>query len=269
MLAIGDLTKMQEQDDYDQTQSTSSATGSLPNKIDELREAALMIAGTRDESGDIVLGICEEPRDQAADSLQPHDVLAYARKTGLSSSEVEEGWKEFFGLPHHRPGLITEETLNKVIREKCHITEYRHIPNHLWPRQSKVNSLGVMDFYEYLMWWNAVKFSEEVLVPDPRERILRRKAREHGLSFRDVEDIAGVFDMCDLDSNGVIDHEELKKLIVTVLRSSECEITPPVLQYYRRQLDLDGDGQITFHEFVMWCVRHNGVGNLSVPRQRK
>eukprot|EP00929_Paragymnodinium_shiwhaense_P098862 TRINITY_DN6037_c0_g1_i1.p1 TRINITY_DN6037_c0_g1~~TRINITY_DN6037_c0_g1_i1.p1 ORF type:complete len:492 (-),score=71.96 TRINITY_DN6037_c0_g1_i1:275-1750(-) len=184
--------------------------------------------------------------------LSTAQVVAYAAEAGLRPHEVKDEWEVFGSFPQTSPGVITKESFDTLLRRKCHLSKDSVIPRHLWPQRTNVNTIGVIAFGEYLLWWNSVKFSEAVLVSDYKEKLLRQAAREAGLSLREVEDIAQVFDRFDADNSGHIDQEEFVEVLKVVLNSNATELTPPMVKFYWRQIDEDGDGDITLREFLLW-----------------
>eukprot|EP00929_Paragymnodinium_shiwhaense_P098864 TRINITY_DN6037_c0_g2_i1.p1 TRINITY_DN6037_c0_g2~~TRINITY_DN6037_c0_g2_i1.p1 ORF type:complete len:520 (-),score=58.12 TRINITY_DN6037_c0_g2_i1:72-1631(-) len=158
------------------------------------------------------------PLEVIVELLKPGEVHAYARETGLSPAEVQEEWSSFARMPKTVvPGVITKASFASLLRRKCHLSHDCDIPGYLWPSRSSLDSTGFIDFNDYLLWWNSVKYSEEAMVSDPKEKLLRQAAREAGLSLREVEDIAQVFDSFDVDDSGTICQSEFKEVLKKVM----------------------------------------------------
>jgi len=114
---------------------------------------------------------------------------------------------------------------------------------------------GVVDFEEYLMWCLNHAWAEELLVTDPKERELRKIARDRGFNLPEVEKVKRVFDRFDTDGGGVIDEQEFRKVITELMRVQDSDdLTQRKLVQLWKGVDTDGNGQVKFEEFLVWYL---------------
>eukprot|EP00929_Paragymnodinium_shiwhaense_P076310 TRINITY_DN39210_c0_g1_i2.p1 TRINITY_DN39210_c0_g1~~TRINITY_DN39210_c0_g1_i2.p1 ORF type:complete len:860 (-),score=122.92 TRINITY_DN39210_c0_g1_i2:517-3096(-) len=181
--------------------------------------------------------------------LRPHELVAFARMSGLSLHEVQAEWTEFSKLPQLEGGGITLDTFEQQVRRKCNLTPYHHLPHHFRP----CDHFGNVRFQDYLLWWSSVQFTEEVLVPDPRARMLREASRDLGLSLKDAEDIEYVFDKFDADRSGCLDEEEFVQVLKQLLHV-RAEVSSPTFKHYWQHATSGRDDKVTICMFLRWYV---------------
>lgn len=91
------------------------------------------------------------------------------------------------------------------------------------------------------------------MMPSPTERRTRQLAREHGMPLPDVEALTNFFNEFDTDGSGEIDEDEFRGILYKIIGvKTETDVPLKRLQRYWREVDMDGDGSITFNEFLIW-----------------
>ena len=151
----------------------------------------------------------------------------------------------FKALDPHGTGRVPYQDVVKLLNSG----EYDLSPGEIRTLmcQFDINNDGTVDYLEWvaaLMDWNKEEEDQEWV------RWLKK-----------------VFDRFDQDQNGTISTEELEHMICEELGDGTCipDTVPAVL----RQADMDGDGELSFDEFV--DLLHCGAGDVLelFPSRRK
>jgi len=106
-------------------------------------------------------------------------------------------------------------------------------------------------------------FREEDL--EAKEQDIRSLSRRVGISIPDTETIQMHFEAFNLDGNG-ISREELPDLLSS-LTDSRVELSQANLNDLWRSMDTNGDGRISFSEYLVWHVANCGAPRLSMGRR--
>jgi len=93
--------------------------------------------------------------------------------------------------------------------------------------------------------------------------MLRRLAKKHGLSCVMLEDLHQFFTQHDKDGSGAIKRQEFDELMSRLHGSKDAYDLPQgrLLSFWD-QADLDGNGEITFEEFLAWFIRYFVTSDL-------
>merc|ERR1719282_30412 len=189
------------------------------------------------------------------------EILVFlARKHQLPYAEVRQRHKEFSMLDFDADGRLTIQEFEETVRIMCNLPRGaplpKHVVKHHWVSVD-VNAKGTIDFEEFLLWATQTAYTEEVLVPDPSERRLRKMAKENGLYISDVERVKVVFDRYDSDGSDRIDESEFKNVLCTLMKVKDpSDISDTKLHRYWREVDLDCSGEVNFEEFLNWYIKH-------------
>lgn len=181
-------------------------------------------------------------------------IVPLARKHNLRIDDVKKKWEQFHMFDSNGDIVLCAEEFQKVVRVLTGIPDNEHLPTHLFSAAfaaSDTDSDGSINFEEFLLWSNGVQYCEEMMVPDPEERLIRRIAREHGMDIVEVERIKGIFDRFDLDKSKAIEEQEFKDLVCELLRTSTQEFSENRLKRYWREVNPAG-GTLAFKEFAVW-----------------
>lgn len=98
---------------------------------------------------------------------------------------------------------------------------------------------GEIDYPEFAAWWSTddrfkkLQLSEEKLVV--------------------LQACSDFFQAFDEDGNGVLDRSEFTKCHETLVA---CEVTTDPFEKFLANIDTDGDGHVSFNEYVTWLVSH-------------
>jgi len=116
---------------------------------------------------------------------------------------------------------------------------------------------GYIDFREFVQWYFAHGFSEELLVVSEDAVSVRKLSRTYHVSIEYVENIKKFFDECDDDKTGELVMSEFQTVLQKCLHvPSGCDISPNRVQYFWSQIDTDSSGSITFGEFLAWWLKY-------------
>jgi Ca2+-binding EF-hand superfamily protein len=219
-----------------------------PNVLNSLKGKKSMLAGRR-----------HIPQD---DNIDFNQVVQVAKNQNLSVDEVHEKMKDFMRFDKAGNGFLSMEEFEATVRKVCNVDADAKTPEHLLTRhwQSVDQDMdGKVSFEEYVVWSMEVAYSEEVLVPDAGERLLRHLAREHGFAITEVERIKQIFDEFDTDKSGVIEQEEFFNVIMKLMKvKNPRDVSKKKLERYWAEADTDHSGEITFEEYLLWYTRCAG-----------
>jgi len=219
-----------------------------PNVLNSLKGQKSMLAGRR-----------HIPQD---DNIDFNQVVQVAKNQNLSVDEVHEKMKDFMRFDKAGNGFLSMEEFEATVRKVCNVDADAKTPEHLLTRhwQSVDQDMdGKVSFEEYVVWSMEVAYSEEVLVPDAGERLLRHLAREHGFAITEVERIKQIFDEFDTDKSGVIEQEEFFNVIMKLMKvKNPRDVSKKKLERYWAEADTDHSGEITFEEYLLWYTRCAG-----------
>jgi len=158
---------------------------------------------------------------------------------------------------------LSKDEFEDAVRSICHLPRDAPLPDHLLDRHWSylgVDKDGTIDFEKFLVWSTRTAYTEEILVPDLKERRIRQIAKEHGLYLPDVERIKSIFDKYDGDKNGTIEWLEFKKMfdasvqwhefVVQLAKGIERtgKLTDAVLRREFCQIDKDMNGSLDIDE---------------------
>ncbi|CAE7258049.1 CABP5 [Symbiodinium natans] len=87
-----------------------------------------------------------------------------------------------------------------------------------------------------------------------QERTLRRIAKAYNLEIMQIDRLKDVFDKYDADGSGQIDHSEFREVLCCLLGAAPDDISQQMLDRYWVEADVNGDGDISFEEFVAPCL---------------
>eukprot|EP00929_Paragymnodinium_shiwhaense_P098497 TRINITY_DN59971_c0_g3_i1.p1 TRINITY_DN59971_c0_g3~~TRINITY_DN59971_c0_g3_i1.p1 ORF type:complete len:436 (+),score=84.34 TRINITY_DN59971_c0_g3_i1:118-1425(+) len=187
-------------------------------------------------------------------------VMRVARKHCLPIDDVRPIWRDFLKLDANKNGLLDYQEFAQAVRLRCNIPETEPVPLHLLDHQWKVIVNGLdrrsVGFEEYVLWTVNTQFAEEVLVPDEKERILRKVARDHDLLLVDVERLQEAFNRYDTDKSGSICQIEFRYMLEELLSiKTPSDLPRSVLMRYFREADQNSSGEIDFEEFLLWHTK--------------
>eukprot|EP00397_Hematodinium_sp_SG-2012_P032626 GEMP01034753.1.p1 GENE.GEMP01034753.1~~GEMP01034753.1.p1 ORF type:complete len:399 (+),score=71.63 GEMP01034753.1:85-1281(+) len=110
-------------------------------------------------------------------------------------------------------------------------------------------------FDEFLDWYRAMAFCEFFCVP-PAHRSLRALGRKYNISIPAVEHLRARFDQIDLNGSGYIDYSEFRLLMRNLFNAKDVYDLPDRrIWSYWCALDANGDGMVTFDEYLLWYYR--------------
>lgn len=198
--------------------------------------------------------------DSRADAAEAADCIRLSKKHRLAIEEVRWRLHEFHDLDKNGNELLSRDEFEEAIRRYLKMPAGMPLPPHLFDTHwlsVDFDSDDCVDFEEFLAWTVKTAYTEEVLVPNPEERNLRRIARANALCLYDVERIKTAFDEFDTNGNGSIDTEEFRSVLLKLLKvKNPGDISGQKLQRWWREIDVDGSGSITFEEFLLWYMKY-------------
>jgi len=184
------------------------------------------------------------------------DSIALAKQHGLSMATVKAARDEFREFDVDGRERLTPQQFEAAMRKRCNLSPTQPIPASLRLAalcNADHLSHGEVNFEEFLLWSQSVKFVEATLVTDTKDRRLRQYAREHRLDFVRVERLERIFNSCDTDHSGYIEWSEFRKALHSMLKVKEStDISEAKLLRYWKEADLNSDGRLSFPEFLAW-----------------
>jgi len=115
-----------------------------------------------------------------------------------------------------------------------------------------------INFHDFVQWFFTNGFRDEINIFDEstEQRYLKKVARKHEVSLKDVEACNDKFKRTDLNSNGVIEYDEFEVLIHSMMRLAESEKLPHArMETLWRDADTDGNGGLDFEEFMAFWIK--------------
>lgn len=217
-----------------------------------------------DSHGTVVWAQESHKRSNSNETDNINDVVMLAKKHCVSLEEVRRQWDEFRTFDTKGKGYLSFEEFEQLVRKKCNLLPEDDIPSHLLEEQCrKIGIASWVKFEAYLAWSMATAFFEEVMVPDPAQRHLRKLAREYRVNYDDIDGIKAVYDSFDSDGSGSIDANEFRQVLVELvtkgpkatLRDVHAAPSERVTQRYFKEVDKNGNGIIDFVEFLTWFLK--------------
>lgn len=200
-------------------------------------------------------------RGNKNDSESIVDIVALAKKHCLHLDEVRKLWDEFRTLDVKGRGSLSFEEFEQAVRKKCNLTQDEEIPSYLLEEQcKKIGIASWIKFEAYLCWAVATAFSEEVMVPDPAQRYLRKLARDYKVPFDDIEMLKALYDRYDEDGSGGIDLNEFRQVLIELHANNNAGVksagpNDKTIKRYFTEVDKDESGTVEFEEFLEWFLQ--------------
>jgi len=207
------------------------------------------------------LPTADEKDERSKQDISFDLIVPLARKHNLRVDEVKKKWEQFHMFDSDGDIVLSAEEFQKVVRVLAGIPDDEHLPAHLFSAAWSAGDTdrdGSINFEEFLLWSNGVQYSEEMMVPDPEERLMRRIARENDMDIVAVERIKAIFDRFDLDKSKAIEEQEFKDLVCELLRTSTQDFSENRLKRYWREVNPAG-GTLAFKEFAIWWSQTFGM----------
>merc|ERR1719262_517085 len=89
-------------------------------------------------------------------------------------------------------------------------------------------------------------------------------AKRYNVSAVMIDQVKRDFDRFDENKNGVIDQQEFRNLLVSILKIKERDLSANRVSRFFKEVDLDGNGAVDFAEFTKWYLKYfNGDGSTN------
>jgi len=187
------------------------------------------------------------------DEFSFDNIMALAKKHNLRADEVKKRWEQFHKYDKDGDVVLSQQEFQKVVRSLIGLPDTEPIPDHLfnacWAAGDTDND-GNINFEEFLLWSTGVQYTEEMMVPDPEERMLRCVAREHGLELDEVERLKPRFDKFASDKAGITEHE-FHDLVCELLHTNTQDFSDLRMKRHWREVNPSG-GKLRFADFAVW-----------------
>jgi len=203
-------------------------------------------------------------------------IVSLAKRHNLRVDEVKKKWEQFHMFDSNGDVVLSMQEFQRVVRSLCGIPDREAIPSHLFNAcwtESDTDKDGCINFEEFLLWSNGVQYTEEMMVPDPEERMLRSIAREHGLELQKVERLKGPFDKYDVDHIGVSE-QQFHDLVCDLLHTNTQDFSDHRMKRHWREVNPSG-GKLSFKDFAVWWnntfnekgeLLRNPMATMTTPR---
>ncbi|CAE7679407.1 unnamed protein product, partial [Symbiodinium pilosum] len=97
---------------------------------------------------------------------------------------------------------------------------------------------------DFVSWYNNKQWSEEIMVPDPQERKLRRFCKQQGFKITDVERVKAAFDKADKDGSGYLDQQEFQQVYSKLEGIDISQVNETKFRILWQEVDEDFSGSI-------------------------
>jgi hypothetical protein len=200
--------------------------------------------------------------NEVANAQKEPRLSALAKKHLMSIHELRELRAEFLAQNINGDGRLSLDEFKMLICRWCNLPDTYTLPPHLL--NSELPTYRSINFEEVVSWVQCHGYVEEICVPDPLQRELRKVAREHGLDIPTVESLKQVFDNFDFDESGTIEVEEFHEMFTKLTglsKHQDLDSIKKTLNRYWAEMDTDHSGTITFVEFVrMYLLETRSAG---------
>ncbi|GHP04881.1 hypothetical protein PPROV_000363300 [Pycnococcus provasolii] len=177
--------------------------------------------------------------------------------TELSATELEEFILEvFLEADEDGNGILDRREMKKVLSSSTFNFKKKQIRSIM--AECDENDDGVIEYREFVPLMvglvQAMKAKEDAeAAKEEEEEEARAEAEEYllrGMSREQLEQMmANVFRAADSDGSGYLDRSEFRNC----LKSAELGLTKKDINMLMAEVDIDGDGKITYDEFVPLC----------------
>lgn len=196
--------------------------------------------------------------DEGESATQEFDkCMALAKKLRLPLRVVRHYCAAFEQIDADGNGALSPMEFERVVRELCGVAPGSCTPPHLLEQQWNLlnqNKTGFVGPEEFILWSRSVAFNEEITVPS-EERAFRELARKHQWPLNEVDDTKAMFDRFNKDQSGSVGESEFCDILCHVMNVKDKSDVPAMtLQRYFREVDVDGSGDVTFEEFLLWYL---------------
>lgn len=191
-----------------------------------------------------------------------------AEKTGMPRGQVTTLWKAFKCYDSTGRGKLSPHEFQALLRSmlRDQYPSVTDIPRSLFMwRDGKASEVDVgedeedlVDFQEFLTWISQHSFTEQWLLT-PEQRKIRSWARMFDVPVPEVELIKRQYDRFDLNHNGRIEFNEFHDLLGVLLNTRNVpnySLPERRTRSFWRDIDVNRDGVIDFHEFIPWYLRY-------------
>jgi len=186
-------------------------------QVDDIQEEVEKLIKKMDKDGDGDIGLIE-----------------FASVMGLED-EVE-GYRSLFEkVDEDGNGYVDHQELTKVLEESRIPHPKREADAMLRTAQKRRGQVLTFDEFVALMLFNApIRKRPPLVSREPLSEVIIAQLQE-------------VFNKYDIDKNGTIDKKELKELLRV---EQNYDATPHELRVLMKRIDLNGDGRLSFAEFI-------------------
>jgi hypothetical protein len=219
-------------------------------------------------------------RSASKETREFDEVMQVAKKHKLNVEVVRDKMKDFISHDKAGNGYLSNREFDVVVRKVCNVPNNQQTPSHLldgqW-RQVDVGKDGKVDidkdgkvsFEEFVLWSMETAYMEEVLVPDPQERLMRKLAREFQLAITEVGKIKTSFDSFDTNKSGAIEKDEFFHAVMKLMNvKNPSDVSEKKLSRYWAEADRDRNGQISFEEFLrLMRIIQDGIDKYKLNKE--
>lgn len=195
------------------------------------------------------------------------ELAMLSRQSDIDLEEVQELKHVFDSFDKTRSGLLNKAGFSALVRAAFLLDKKEEVPEELldgrwFELQSMENPIATIDFDGFLLWYQANRFVEQLLITKSL-RLVRDLARRHDLQFANVERIYRVFADFDVNFSGMIELPEFRALVSALLcTGKEAEISEVMFHHLWTEASQDAQS-IDFETFLLWYSRHFGEDQRS------
>mmetsp|Transcript_52515 Transcript_52515/g.94189 ORF Transcript_52515/g.94189 Transcript_52515/m.94189 type:complete len:447 (-) Transcript_52515:66-1406(-) len=208
-----------------------------------------------EDSEYVELDVLEVPLPSPRRNPPPERIRAsvLAKNYNLDLADVNRKLAQFDSICADKSGTVQGADFQAFIRKLCGFMEDTPLPPHLFDRLLCAEGSRVSRD-DFIGWYRSHQWAEELLVPDPQERLLRKICRDRNLPLPAADLVKHIFDQADVDKSGYLDFEEFRRLVTFLEPTSAAISTESKLANLWREVDLNGDGTVDCLEFIPWYM---------------
>lgn len=196
--------------------------------------------------------------------LQSWVVVSIAREVSMSVKDVLAVKGVFDSFDVDKTGYLDIREFDAVVQKlrelqmqapKMHEGHWMSVGKVASNADADNDKSGRISFEEFCRWYSSNGFKESLLLSEEEQNI-RSIAKRFNVSLSCVDRIKQHFDAADKDHSGTICRQEFAPVLCRILKITQDTLPSSRIQHFWTEVDRNGDGVVTFDEFLIWWLRY-------------